>query len=157
VPIYRRMQSILILTLSALFFLLAAAAALMSSGVYRSVAARGDSHFAHRTSLYYIENQIRAADTAGGIGVGRFGDGDALWLADGDYCTVLYCYDGSLMELYMEKDLGLGPESGTAILPLEAMAVSAEAGLLRLGVTTDAGEHWQFELYPRGGVSEVLL
>ena len=112
------------LVLCALFFLLAMGLTLLSSGVYRAVAAQADETYAQRTALSYLVNQVRRSDAPGGVSVGRFGDSDALFLREEGYVTILYCYEGQLRELYMEDGLELSPADGVDVLPLERLELA---------------------------------
>lgn len=40
------------------------------------------------------------------------------------YVTLIYCFEGSLMELYMEEGTGLAPEDGMELLELSYLDLS---------------------------------
>ena len=145
----RSARSSLVLVLCALFFLLAMGLTLLSSGVYRAVAAQADETYAQRTALSYLVNQVRRSDAPGGVSVGRFGDSDALFLREEGYVTILYCYEGQLRELYMEDGLELSPADGVDVLPLERLELACGGGRLTIAA---AGR--TVTLYPRCGVEQ---
>lgn len=134
------LRSVFIALLCALFFLLAMGITLLSSSVYRQSVAAADENDARRTALSYLVNQIRRGDGGQGVLVGTFGGSDAVVLREGDYITVLYCYDGALRELYTEEGTGLGAADGVAVLPLEGLSVRAEGALLVLTATAQGGD-----------------
>lgn len=144
------LRTLLVLFLCALYFVLAMGLTLLGSGIYRDAASSSDATYERRTALSYLLNQVRRADAAGGVVLTSFGDGDALALREGEYVTLLYCYGGELMELYAEAGSGLGPEDGTAILPLASLELTAQDGLLSI----DAGGH-RAALAPRTGLEEA--
>lgn len=153
------LRRVVVVCLAGLFALLAMGVTLMGTGVYRAVAGDADANSTQRTALSYVVNQIRRAD-AGGVAVGTFGGADALRLTetgeDGSvYVTLIYCFEGSLMELYMEEGTGLAPEDGMPLLELSSLDLSVtENG--GLDITASDGEHqWSVTLYPRTGVEEV--
>lgn len=153
------LRRVVIVCLATLFALLAMGVTLMGTGVYRSVADDADTNSTQRIALSYVVNQIRRWD-AGGVAVGTFGGGDALRLTetseDGSvYVTLIYCFEGSLMELYMEEGTGLAPEDGMPLLELSSLDLSvSETG--GLDITASDGAHrWSVTLYPRTGVEEV--
>lgn len=158
-PEHRGVRTAVVICLAAFFFVLAMGVTLLGSSVYRAAAADADVNAAHRTALSYVVNQIRRGD-AGGVAVGSFGGGDALrlseTLSDGTvYVTLIYCYDGSLRELYMEEGTGLSPEDGTSILALDSLGLAVgEDGLLTITAGLD-GTSWPVSLAPRSGVEEV--
>lgn len=153
------LRSAAVIALCGLFAVLAMGLALLSSGVYRTAAAQSDVNFTRRTALSYLVNQVRRADEAGCVGVGTFGDSDALVLTEhiegADYLTYLYCYDGALRELYQEAGTGLLPRDGAPMLELEGLDIHGEDGLLTLTVTAPGGEASTVSLSPRCGFEEV--
>lgn len=123
-------RSFLVVFLCALAFVLAIGLTLLGSGIYRSAVATADENFARRTAMSYLVNQIHRGDRADGVAVEPFGSDMALSLYEGDYITLLYCYDGQLMELYTEVGTDLKPEDGVAVLPLRSLSLSMENGLI---------------------------
>lgn len=146
-----KLRTAAVLALAALFFVLATGSALLGSGVYRRTAAEGTATGTRRTALAYLANQIRRADEAGGISVGVFGDSDALYLTEGDYVTCVYCFDGSLRELYAERGSGFSPEDGTALLPLGGLRIGTDDARLTFTVTDGDGASAGLILTPRCG------
>ena len=116
------------------------------AAVYRAVAVRVEESGQRRVGLAYIAAKVRGFDQAGAVRAGTFGGQDALYLfqeLDGlTYETILYVYDGYLMELFCEAGWELAPEDGQRIAPARALTVEAVGGgLLRLGYTgADGGE-----------------
>lgn len=132
-----RLRSVPVFALCAIYLFLAAGVALLSTSVYRTVGQSADRHAEERVAISYIFSQLRAGDERGGIQTASYGDGDALAIADGEYETLLYCYDGYLMELYAEKELGLSPDAGIRITPAQGLSAQLdETGLLYLELQT---------------------
>lgn len=153
------LRSAAVLTLCGLFAVLAVGLALLSSGVYRTVAGASDENDTRRTALSYLINQVRRADRTGGVAVGTFGGGDALALTETvegtDYVTILYCLDGQLMELYAESGSGLGPADGLAVLALEDLSVETDGAIITFTVTAPDGTVSTGSVSPRCGFEEV--
>lgn len=149
----RTLRTAVTVVLCALFFLLAMGVVLLSSGVYRDAVAASDRNFTRRTALSYVINQVRRGDVEGGVSLGSFGGGDALFLHEGGFTTILYCYDGQLRELYAEEGIALAPGDGTAILPLAELEVEAADGCLRVTATDEDGARYAAALSPRCGWS----
>ena len=147
----RLLRAALTAALGALFFLLAMGITLMGSSVYRGVAAASDRHYTARTAVSYLANQLRQGDRADSVAVTRFGDGDALMVTEGDYYTLLYCYEGQLRELFAETGSGMTAADGLPILALDALEISVEEGLVRLHVSGEDAEA-ELSLSPRCGV-----
>ena len=114
--------------------------------------AASDRNYTQRTALSYLINQVRRSPS---VDVGSFELCPALDLGgsgdEADYHTVLYVYDGQLRELYTQRNSGLTPADGTAILPLEEMELSLEGDLLTITVTTEEGQSYSASVAPRTG------
>ena len=124
------------------------------AGVYRRVASRVEEISQSRVNLSYITARIHAYDQAGMVEAGSFGDGGAVFLyqeIDGiPYETILYVYDGNLMEMLCEKNWEMDPEFGEAVSPAQALAVTEpEKGLLRLALTEPDGQVRTTDIYVR--------
>lgn len=152
----RSLRTALVVVLCALFFVLAMGITLLGSSVYRGVVAASDRNYTQRTALSYLINQVRRAWS---VGVGSFEFCPALDLggtgAEADYHTVLYVYDGQLRELYAQRDSGLTPADGTAILPLEDLDLKLEDGLITITVTAEDGTSYSASVAPRQGADTV--
>ena len=135
-PPGRGLRSTLVALLCALFFLLAMGTALLSRGFYRAAAAASEENYAHPPALTYRPTHSRRAD--GAVGVGTFGGADALVIYEGDYVTLIYCWDGQLRELYTEPGTGLLPADGEGILPVDRLTISAGGALLTLTADGDS-------------------
>ena len=124
------------------------------AGVYRRVAERVERASGDRVGLTYITAKIHGYDAAGQVLTGSFGGGDALFLlqdVDGlIYETILYVYDGSLMELLCERNCELEPEDGQTVTPARGLTVTElSPGLLRLDYTGADGRTQTAEIYLR--------
>ena len=114
-----------------------------------------------RTAMAYIANQVRRADYEGGVGIGKFRELDALMLTEeiGEttYITFIYCYEGHLYELFVEKGFEGEPEGGTILLPVNSfVAHVTDEGLLSLSIEDLSGGQGNTLLLPRSGVKEGL-
>ena len=124
------------------------------AGVYRRVEGRVEESSQSRVSLSYIAARVHAYDQAGMVKTGSFGDGGAVFLyeeIDGFlYETILYVYDGYLMELLHEKGDEMDPEFGETVSSAQALAVTEpQKGLLRLALTEPDGQIQTADIYVR--------
>ena len=124
------------------------------AGVYRRVEDRVEESSQARVSLSYITARIHAYDQAGMVEAGSFGEGGAVFLyEDFDgfiYETILYVYDGSLMEMLCEKGWEMPPEFGETVSPAQALTVEEpQKGLLRLALTDPDGQVSTADVYVR--------
>lgn len=127
---------------------------LTGAGIYRRVESRVEESARMRVSLSYITAKLHGCDQAGMVEAGDFGDGGAVFLyeeIDGlVYETILYVYDGSLMEMLCEKGWELPPEFGEVISPARALNVTEpQQGLLRLALMEPGGQVRSADVYVR--------
>lgn len=150
------LRSILVVVLCALFFLMAMGITLLGSGIYRDTVSVSDQNFTCRTALSYLVNQVRRGDVEDGVTTGSFGGGDAIFLREMGYVTILYCYDGQLRELFMEDGLGLLPEDGMVVMPLESLTLSTGEGWIKMTVAGADGVRYDTTMAPRSGVRQEV-
>lgn len=127
---------------------------LTGAGVYRRVESRVEESARMRESLSYITAKLHACDRSGMVETGSFGDGEAIFLYeeidDLVYETVLYVYNGYLMEMLCEKGWEPSPEFGEAVSPALSLAVAEPRdGLLRLALTDSDGQVRSADVYMR--------
>ncbi len=149
------MQSALVLVLCGVFALTALGSTLLGSGVYRACVENGERNSTCRTVLNYLAGQVRRGDN-GSLSVGSFGGSDALILSEeaagSVYDTVVYCYGGSLYELYCERGSQLPPESGTELCALDGLDIEVRDGLVCF-TADDSGRSLSISVLARAGVS----
>ena len=114
------------------------------ASVYRRVADRVEQSAADRVSLSYVTAKIHASDAAGMVEARPYGDGDGIFLYQEfegvTYETILYVYDGYLMEMLCETDWEMDPEFGEIVTEARELTVEQPApGLLRMALTGPDG------------------
>ena len=124
------------------------------AGIYRNVAERVESASGRRVGLTYITAKIHGYDRQGRVVAGNFGGQDAVFLLqeiDGRiYETILYVYEGQLMEVLCEQGWELEPRDGMSITAAGALEVSEpEPGLLRLSYTGADGRTETADIFLR--------
>ena len=149
----RTLRTFLLVALCALFFILAMGIVLFGSTVYQNVSRISDENYVSRTAVSYLLNQIRRADCADCVCVGSFGDGDALFLHEDEYVTILYCCGGQLRELYAENVPDLRAEDGIGLLPLSELRLEVRDTLLSVSAIGENAEEYQALIAPRCNLS----
>ena len=100
---------------------------------YETVVQRGEESFKGRTAAQYVTTRVRQA---GGVAVADFFGCDALaiteTIGEETYLTRVYCYDGYLRELYCPEGAALQPRDGEKLIPMDAMYLSVDDGILRV-------------------------
>lgn len=144
-------------TLLAVFAVSILLTLLAGAGAYRRLADRDAASFDARTAAQYIATRVRQNDAAGGVTVEDFCGVDCLTLKEWNsgygskYVTRLYCYDGSLWELYTTVDAQAELTDGERVLALDGLELSLVDGALNAGLTLKNGETETVTLSLRSG------
>lgn len=134
------------LALLAVFAVSILLALLAGAGAYRRLVDRDAESFSRRTAAQYLATKVRQNDGENGVAVEDFCGADCLtlkeWNGDdaGQYVTRLYCYDGSLWELYTTADGEPDLTDGERVLELDGLELSLEDGVLSAALTLKNGE-----------------
>lgn len=120
---------------------------------YQRLNLRDQSAYSHRTAAQYMATRVRQADKVGALSVGQLGGNDALFITeehDGvGYVTCVYCYEGTLRELFTFADEPLAPEDGEVLLPLQELKLELDGNLLTTRLTDEDGQIRQLTLFLR--------
>lgn len=137
-------EGLLVLVLFGIFAICILAVLLTGAGAYKRLVERQQGAYANRTVPQYIATKVRQADVQGTVRIGDFGGVESLELSETlggeEYITRIYCYDGTLRELFSAASGNFTPEDGESILEAEQVDFSLENGCLRVLVTTIKGE-----------------
>lgn len=125
----------------------------VGAGAYRNITEKSQEDYTLRTSLSYVNEKLRQADSNGALSVGTVGDNTALMLTqdyDGEsYTTYIYEYNGSLCELFTKSDAPADPDYGTPLLTLSDFGIERLAdALYRVSITTEDGMTSSLLLHP---------
>ena len=138
-PIRHQIDGLIALLLFGVFSVCILAVLLTGADAYRRLTDREQAAFDRRTTLQYIATRVRQADRADGVRVDDFNGVSALVFDDRDgYVTRVYCWNGSIMELYAEEALDLTLEAGEPVMEAEAVEFSMEDGRLRISSGEDS-------------------
>lgn len=132
-----------------LFSVLSLMTLLSGIGVYKSNVESASRNNQARASLFYVTNKVRAADSdtlrieqRSGISVLLFTD----TIEEIDYETMIYCYNGSLCEMFSRRGRSFQPENGTEIIPISSFEASLEKSLLTLRIEDDTQKVYETKL-----------
>jgi hypothetical protein len=94
--------------------------------IYQAVTLQKTANEQLRSTTAFLQSQVAAADTADQISITTGPEGDALCLrfGDGTYQTVIYLYDGSLVEQVLAVDAAFSPEDADVIASVDSFAVT---------------------------------
>ncbi|MCI8916034.1 MAG: DUF4860 domain-containing protein [Oscillospiraceae bacterium] len=138
------LEGLLALLLFGVFAVCLLIVLLTGANSYQSLTQRDRAAADRRTCTQYLATRVRQSDAQGGVGSGRFGDGEALaiteQIGDQEYVTWVYAHEGWLMELFCAADADLSPSDGERIMALHGLSVREEDGLLTLAVTLEEGD-----------------
>ena len=129
------------------------------AGVYSKIADGMEANYDFRTSSTYLFNKIHRSDIDGNIRLGSYGESDALLLLEEIdnvyYCTYLYFYDGSLMEMFTRYGQDIAPAYGTKIMDLKDYSLKKLTdSLYEFEITSKEGEASVIYVHTRTESSE---
>ncbi|MCI8651542.1 MAG: DUF4860 domain-containing protein [Oscillospiraceae bacterium] len=128
------------LLLFGVFAVCVLAVLLTGADAYRGLTQRNQEAGNRRSCVQYIATKVRQSDSLGAVSVENFGGVDALVLGEGEYITRIYCYDGSLMELFADAALPMEPEDGEKVIALDWLEMSLQDDLLTIEVLDIDGQ-----------------
>lgn len=145
---HTKLTDLLTLLVFTVFALCVLLVLLTGAKAYKGLVRRGEDSYALRTAARYVTTRVQQAQA---VEVGDFDGCPCLLLSeavDGHiYITRVYCYDGSLRELYAGEDASLSPGDGDALLPLEQLDLALSDGVL----TAKLADMTTLTLYIRPG------
>ena len=113
---------------------------LSGAKIYRQLAEDGQQQYARRTAAGYLTTRVRQADS---VSVADFGTTQALVFpetVDGrTYLTRVYCYEGSLRELFTAQSGSFSPEDGEILFPAQSLSLTMDADCLQAVITLPDG------------------
>ena len=136
------LQRLLPVLVLALFLLLAGLTVVRSAAAYQKILGRSD-RLDRAMALTYIAEKARQNDAPGALRLGRIGDCQALVITQGEavlYDTYIYCYEGSLRELMIKRELTPEADMGRCLLPMEGLELELEGTLLKIRCPGPGGE-----------------
>ena len=153
------LDSVFVLLLFGVFACCLMLVLLTGARSYKSVADRGEEAYEQRICTQYIATKVRHNDYSGGVTVGLFSveepELSTLFLhqtIEGeDYWVRIYCYDGTVRELFTEADQTMEPEDGQEVMAASALHFTLEEGLLTITTTDTAGQTSELSLLLRSG------
>ena len=155
-----RIDSAGVFLLGAVFLFLSIGIVMLGGSVYRSVMQGSNENDQIRTTFSYIANQVRRADSDGGVGISQWADREVLLLNQNyggyAYVTYLYHYDGALRELFVEKGVELELEAGLPIVWIEGIHFQENGqGLISIQAVFNGGKEEQMLLSTRSSAGSA--
>ena len=142
----------LLLTLT-VFALCMILSLLASIGAYRRLSERGAEAYTGRTCMQYVATRLRSAEKPGAVSCGSIEGTSVLSIAEGDYISRIYCYEGYLRELYMPSGSEPKLSAGEKLMELEALEFEREGDILKVRAITEKGTELTQQLFLRGGTA----
>ncbi len=108
---------------------------------YKRMGSAMEAQYNERTCLDYIVAKARNGDRNGSPYIGELAGVPALVLEEevaGEvYLTMIYYYEGYIMELYTAADSGLTAADGLTVIPAEGLELSADNNLISITCRVD--------------------
>lgn len=130
-----QLMNVLFTMLLFLVFVLCALFTVLIGGrVYENINSRTEDNFAGCTAIHYVANKVRQGDKDGLIDCIDVDGTSVLELkqvnGQDTYVTWIYCYDGSIRELFTYEGSGLGLSDGLPIMECGGLVAEKTGSLL---------------------------
>ena len=137
----QRIDTVFVLIVFCVFAVSVLTVLMLGARTYSHITGLTREESAERTVLSYIWTKVRNGDEAGSVSAGDFHGLQALRIDeefDGiRYRTVIYHYDGWVLELFSEEGLEFYPEDGVRIIAATDLGFAElEYGLIRVSAGT---------------------
>ena len=145
---HRKITQLLVLLVFGVFALCVAAVLLTGGRAYQTLTQRGSQANSRRVAVRYITTRFQQAPAAR---VEDFCGLQALTVREEiggrAYITRVYCYEGTIRELFSAADAQVAPGDGEIVLEAEELTFSQKDSLLTAEVTLPDGNCQQVLLY----------
>jgi len=137
-------DALFVLLLFFIFLLCALSVVVIGSSVYNRVTTNMNEHFTNKTAISYIVEKVRQNDVNGGLELVEIEDIYVLQIRqsgeDQDYLTLIYVYNGQLMELFVGADNLLPLAAGEPIMDVNLLQLEQrKEGLFSITITDEHG------------------
>lgn len=118
---------------------------LTGARIYRSTVQAGSTCFDTRTAAQYLTTRLHQSDCRDQVTVETFSGTDALVFREeiggSGYLTMVYCYGGSLRELFCTETGSFSPGDGELLFPLQNLSLEKQGDVILAELTLPEGEH----------------
>ena len=145
---HRKTTELLVLLVFGLFALCVASVLLMGGKTYQTLTHRGGINGSRRTAVRYLTTRFQQASA---VRVEDFCGFPTLSIPeeiDGKtYVTRVYCYEGTVRELFSGADAEVKPGDGEVVMEAEKLTFSQEDRILTAEITLPDGKNQKLLLY----------
>ncbi len=131
-------DTVFVLLIFCLFAVSSLFLVLIGANVYREIVGKMDANNETRSSLSYVSNKVRSADSRN-VSIETINGQEALVIQsifnNTDYNTYIYLHDGYLMELFTKAENGFKAGDGDKITPISAFTMTKNESELSLEVS----------------------
>lgn len=126
-------------------------AILLAANIYSGAVEGSERMYNSATALAYVQEKLHQNDAAGSVRIEQQEQTPVLVIQrqEGEqaYCTYIYAWEGSLRELMVNRQAGFYPDSGKALMEMEAFDCRWEApGLLSICCADAQGRQTQTQV-----------
>ncbi|MCQ2461337.1 MAG: DUF4860 domain-containing protein [Clostridia bacterium] len=149
-------DSIFVLVLFAVFAVTVLFVLMSGAGVYKDTQSVMTERYQERTCLSYITAKVNHYDEAGRVYVTKVNGVQALAVDEQmggvDYTTYIYCHDGSIKEIMVDKGLDFKLEDGLDIINAKGLEFDTSENLIKVTCVGEDGSTAFATLHVESGV-----
>lgn len=143
-PSSHDISGVFVFLLLGIFAVFSTVMVLLGARVYKGTVERLGEHNAERIAPSYVRSMIRADDEDGGITIGEEAGVTVVTLQNEYdeelYLTRVYCYEGSLRELFSSAEREFDPADGEIVCACDEITAQKAPGLLTINLRN--GDTW---------------
>ncbi|MBQ0136226.1 MAG: DUF4860 domain-containing protein [Oscillospiraceae bacterium] len=136
-------DSIFVLVLFAVFAVTVLFVLMSGAGVYKDTQSVMTERYQERTALSYITAKVNHYDSKDKIYVTEIDGAQALAIDElmggTDYTTYIYCYEGSIMEIMVEKGQEFELKDGLDIIEAKSLEFDVSENLIKITCVGENG------------------
>lgn len=126
---------------------------LLCAQAYRNTVDQTAAHRDERVLQSFVRNTLRAEDAENAFGSVEVDGISALTITshfgDETYVRYLYCYDGTLRDLFISEDDAFNPDFGEEICPADHFAASVTGDLITVEIADAEGRPYTLSIAQR--------
>jgi len=146
----RPISQVFVFLLLGVFAVFSTLLVLLGAQLYRETVNQTEQHSERRLLFSYVNNVVRSNDVKDMIWVEKREGMEVLVLGcsveDEQYETVVYCYEGTLRELFMAADQEFEPEYGEVICDAHQFVPEIQGNLLKIIIEDNAAQKGEIHI-----------
>ena len=145
-------DTVFVLVLFVVFSITVLFVLMSGAGVYKDTQSVMQERYEERTALSYISAKINHFDSEDSIAITKKDGVQILALSQGDFVTYIYCKDGFIKEMLVDKDQPFDADDGLEIIEASSLEFERIDNLLKITCVGESGTKAFVNLHVESGI-----